>query len=457
MHLTFLALLLALAIGSPALGADPVVYQIVRPTDEAHNLLPKTCRVCHKEGTLHFFVVAGPSPEALEKAANMLAGGGGAAAAVAAAQNPHTARACHVSHVEPPAPRPPPAGLTFRTLSGKAVKRTAMAEHCQLCHPEDPKTHPRVLRDKGAAAELARAGLPAADGEPLCTTCHEMHDDRARKASLREGYAEFAARSPQSYPHGNRVACLACHPVEPAEGSPVAFREADPTARCVRCHPADHGGMHPMAVKPSQKTYPLDFLDYPLDEGGRLSCSTCHDHPCRQRPDAQDASFLRGGPYSVGTEFCYRCHPRAGTGALNPHRQVDEAGKILTTTCAFCHRRIPDPEDPEEAYEGPEDLLFLYSPVELCLGCHEPWPHPTGINHLVEMPEPRRAKLAAYEERHGVKLPLHTGGAIVCTTCHNPHDKGVLRGRAALGAAELHQWRVPTYPELCTPCHARYD
>ena len=60
-----LTLLLALGVAFPlALHAEPpppsaespaeetapeVSYQLVHPEDEAHSLLPKTCRVCHRE------------------------------------------------------------------------------------------------------------------------------------------------------------------------------------------------------------------------------------------------------------------------------------------------------------------------------------------------------------------------------------------------------------------------
>jgi hypothetical protein len=73
------------------------------------------------------------------------------------------------------------------------------------------------------------------------------------------------------------------------------------------------------------------------------------------------------------------------------------------------------------------------------------------------MPAAFVARLEEYQKRHKVLLPLDEGGRIVCTTCHNPHAKGVLRGEAALGAGELHRWRVPSFAELCTPCHTRYD
>jgi hypothetical protein len=278
-----------------------------------------------------------------------------------------------------------------------------------------------------------------------------MHNQEVGPAGVRKEYLAFAATSPSSYPHGNRATCRACHPNELPQGSAPVFLDTDQTRRCVRCHPEDHAKIHPVGVKPSEKTYPMSFLQYPLDTEGRVGCSTCHDHPCATRADADDPNFLRGGPYAPFTDFCYRCHPKAGAGGLNPHDQLDQSGNVISATCTFCHKTAPS----GDAYD-PSELLYLHSPVELCIRCHDRGPHP-AVNHLVEMPAAFVARLEEYQKRHKVLLPLDEGGRIVCTTCHNPHAKGVLRGEAALGAGELHRWRVPSFAELCTPCHTRYD
>ncbi len=437
---------LTLACGSSA-WAGQVAYRLVEPSDPAHDLLPKTCRVCHKDETFRFFVVVSPDDEGLEAARSRLEAGAPTAVAERP-KNPHTGIACLFCHLQDPNQTPPEA-MSFRTLDGGGVGRGEVASACGLCHPEAAARHPTVLADApDATADFESAGLPLVDGSPTCATCHDMHEQDVGPAVVRKAYLVFAAKSRASLVHGNRAGCRACHPGEPEPGTEVVFLDPDATARCVRCHTGGHEEIHPVGVASSERTFPMDFQDFPLDEKGRLTCSTCHDEVCGGDIDPKNPRFLRGGPYVTPTDFCYRCHPRAGDGALNPHDQVTDDGRLVSTSCVFCHRRRP-------GEEGPGTLEFLHSPVELCMGCHDPGPHPT-VNHLVEMPEPMLKKLRAYEERHRVRLPLYDD-QVVCTTCHNPHEKGAVKGEAALGAGEEKGWRVPSFAELCTPCHARYD
>lgn len=276
-----------------------------------------------------------------------------------------------------------------------------------------------------------------------------MHSQDVGPAVVRKGYLAFAAASTRLYPHGSRTGCRACHLT--AEPLGPTFVEDNPSKRCTRCHTGDHARIHTVDAAPNDDTYPMAFLSYPLDADGKLSCSTCHDHVCRGKSDPANPAFLRGGPYGSTADFCYKCHPRAGLGGLNPHDQVDPKGNVVESVCTFCHKTPPS----GDAYD-PDELLYVRSSVELCTRCHDQGPHPS-VNHLVEMSEKKQGKLRDYEQRHKVILPLDPQGRIVCATCHNPHDKGVLHGEAALGAGERHKLRVPSFAELCTPCHQRYD
>jgi hypothetical protein len=370
-------------------------------------------------------------------------------------KNPHTEIACLFCHMEQPPEGASVEDITFRTLEGTGVPVVQVKDLCEMCHPGAGDDHTKVLAEAATAEDLGRSGLPVPHGLILCSTCHEMHGADAGPSDVRLDYAKFTARSVKSYPHGNRVACKACHPLVIAEGEEPVFLDPDPEARCTRCHVEDHAKIHPVSAAPTEKTYPMEFLEYPLDGQGRATCTTCHDHVCRERIDPKNPRFLRGAPYLTFTEFCYRCHPKAGVGGLSPHEQVNEDGEIVSTTCTFCHRVIP--EDPEGGDFREEDLLYLRTPVELCFGCHDMGPHPAGRNHLVELRADMPERLREYEEKHKVRLPLDQEGRVVCSTCHNPHAKGVLRGQAALGAGEDSHWRVPSFAQLCAPCHGRYD
>lgn len=449
-----LLVLLALMATAAPVSAEPLPFQVVLPTGAAHELLPKTCGVCHKGDARPFFVVSSGSPEGLDRALALLSSGPGPGSAPQRPQNPHQPIACLFCHLDVPEPGAPRDTLSFRTLEGKGVGPGEVEHLCRMCHPDPVGGHPRVLGTGDPSKDLVAAGLPLPPGGPTCATCHEMHQSEAGPAAVRLGYLAFADQSRTSFPHGNRAACGACHqrPVPPA-GTPP-FRISDDALRCKRCHPTGHERIHPVAVRATPATYPMDFLEHPLGADGQTTCATCHDHPCASDVDPKNRAFLRGGPFAPFTDFCYRCHPKAGAGGLNPHRQLNDRGEVQAATCAFCHRKPP--QDREGGDFDPKDLLFLHSPVELCMGCHDPGPHPSG-NHLVELGPAMRARLEEYERRHRVKLPLGPNHRAVCTTCHNPHEKGVLLGKAALGAGEEKGWRVPSFAELCTPCHGRIN
>jgi len=448
---------IVLLISSPS-GAED--YKTIFPSDEAHNLLPKTCKVCHKTENFNFFIVVSQGKEGLDNALNALSAGGGPGSLIPQKPlNPHFAVACLFCHMEQPSEGMSSMQMSFRTLEGEGVPVFEDKKLCDMCHPANGWAHPQILAEGDAVKETAaevlqKVGMNAPDGQIVCSTCHDMHNEEVGLFDLYSGYDLFASKSPLSMPHGNRAACKGCHENMPTSEADAALTNQNRTELCTRCHAEDHGRIHPVGVKSSEKTYPMDFLQYPLDEEGRADCSTCHDELCGEKQDKRNRAFLRGGPYMNPTDFCFRCHPRSGEFSLNPHNQVNEKGEVVKTTCSFCHRVTPEKADGSDF--RPQDLLFIKSPVELCMWCHNPKPHP-DVNHLVNMSDKKISKLRDYEERHRVKMPLDRENNVVCITCHNPHEKGVVKNAAALGASEVNQWRVPSFAELCTPCHARYD
>lgn len=453
------AALLVLAFATLVLAADP--FRVIRPTDEAHKLLPKTCEVCHKGENLNFFLVTAADPKQLEEALKLLSTGARNITVSASAspgrsretpKNPHAMNTCLFCHVEQPLPGTPMAEMEFRTISGTTRGAENQEAVCKLCHPSlSESKHPKVFSSASkAAADLEAAGLKTYDGKVICTTCHDMHDPEAVEMAVRSKVRDFFKSSVNAYPHGRKFACLACHPTEQQPGTTPRFIDSDPITMCARCHGTDHTA-HTYGVSNSEKTYPMDFLAFPVGVGGKLVCTTCHDELCNFRPNPANPRFLRGGPYGRNGEMCEKCHPKGGEMAVNPHKQVGADGKPIASTCNFCHA-----VDPWGGEYGPGNMNYRESPSELCLSCHKPKPHPDR-DHLVELPTKKLDNLHAYEARHKVKLPLYGDGKVSCFTCHNPHGKGVLSGMEALGAGELKSLRIPSFAEICAPCHQRYD
>ncbi len=453
--LGFVALITIAPVLTHAADETQATYKLISPADQEHKILPKTCSVCHKDEELHFLLLTAPSKMGLDLARERLFLGTDKRVSQKR-QNPHAKIICLFCHLAKPQHGQSVEGMEFRTADGEPTDSSALERLCLLCHVKGASKHNRVLGEGDSSSDLVSAGLTK-EGQPTpCSGCHDMHSEETGPANTSKKFTEFASNSIHVFPHGNKAACVACHPAEMDTEGEAVFLDPDPNKRCKRCHPDGHSNVHPVEVASTKNTYPMDFLDFPLGEEGKMTCSTCHDEPCRFRIEPSNKIFLRQGPYSPMTEFCYKCHPQTGDGSLNPHKQVDSKGNVMASSCVFCHVK-PVGDVTRGEVDIASTLGYLQSSLELCLGCHDTPNHPSGINHLVEISTKKHDKLNAYQKLHGVLLPLEDESRIVCTTCHNPHAKGVLEGQAALGAGEEHGWRVPSFAELCTPCHQRYD
>jgi predicted CXXCH cytochrome family protein len=190
----------------------------------------------------------------------------------------------------------------------------------------------------------------------------------------------------------------------------------------------------------------MEFLKYPL-QGGKLACLTCHlPHGGRTREQGGGFS-LRGEPYRKMTDFCLKCHEEKSWSELNAHDQLTPQGDMIRRTCLMCHPAEGEAAPPAE---------FNDTLTAICTQCHDPFPHPEGIEHVSEPGPAMEADMKAYEKRREVRLPLDTDGRITCATCHNPHERGLLTGPDSIGADEKHRIRLTSFNEICTPCHGRH-
>ncbi|MHB8834874.1 MAG: hypothetical protein ACYC9Y_04105 [Candidatus Methylomirabilia bacterium] len=425
---------------------EPGRTKIFPSSDEPHAAVSASCRSCHKEGKQDFWLVILPAaaavpvaraPEfaspllpaarpaaALPPDAAAVVGGGGEGF-----ENSHDAMDCAGCHDKPAAELKAGAATPERFTS------QGVETFCRSCHSGVDRTH------------YPRGNVPTAG--TTCLNCHRVHGRSLLFPSLRDDFPKVISDSATLNPHGGKIFCLACHPDTPQPGAPAALRFRGESLRlCQRCHPGvEH---HPLGVKSTPATWKMDFSHTPLENDG-VVCISCHKPlECLGEAGRENPRFLRGGPYNSVEEFCGRCHEGKNFSTLNPHDQINESGEIYEKKCLYCHVVVPN------LSAGGEGLRYTDTLTALCFSCHQTGPHPSGIDHQKELPQAMRDNLLEYEERRKVRLPLEEDDRVTCVTCHNPHERGLLKGAAGIGADEVKRLRLTTFNEQCTPCHGRH-
>ncbi len=256
-------------------------------------------------------------------------------------------------------------------------------------------------------------------------------------------------------PHWSGNSCSECHieKLPSWKGAGLRFNN-DPIRLCNRCHDKDcvTTDIHPVEVAPAQDSQINIPSDWPLKDG-KLTCLTCHDVKVQMSGNfAQktgNSNFLRGAPFKALTEFCFICHQQKEYKKTNPHKQLDDNGNIIDSRCLFCHMSIPNPEEAK----GISDVSFKSDLKFYCINCHakEKTDHPGRSDHMIELPGNMKQSLLAQNEL--VHLPLDNN-RIFCGTCHNPHEKGVIKNKQSMsGAGEDDFLRLNGGYLLCISCH----
>lgn len=252
--------------------------------------------------------------------------------------------------------------------------------------------------------------------------------------------------------HGS---CVTCHrTADPASDGAGGFAGGmDPSAACLDCHHYEEGH-HPVEVRPAGKYLKPPAEGLPLFDG-KVRCLTCHR--AHTDPAQNDLSspphLLRSGPYQDRRQFCFQCHDAEAYLKLDPHRMLDGNGAIRDLdgkqVCLFCHGVRPDTDG------DPGSVTFRADVAFLCWRCHAPMAGTFLDGHYHAKPKKRtRHTMRRTEERENVALPLARDGVITCSTCHNPHQDGVItRSAAAAGADRTRRLRMPK-EQICGGCHA---
>ncbi len=328
---------------------------------------------------------------------------------------------------------------------------------CLLCHPNPPMScliavDPPV--SDVVSRQIGNVVLPLDRGKLTCGSCHRAMDVPDGRKLLRQEYPAFRVKILSKDIHRSGIICAPCHGVEIRKGeSKPALIDKDPEKACRVCHDnrLARVDIHPSGIVPQTFENISMPRGFPLHEG-KLVCSTCHV-VCRVAKRDAEGAFLRGGPYPNRENACFECHNYKGYMGFDPHRQVDASGKVNDKSCLYCHSSLPDRKLKGISKEGFVGELKTY-----CIGCHKSNSmtfHPTNIRHFGARPsQGMRGRIKAFEQEHDVIFPLGPEEEVLCFSCHNPHQDGVLVGEAAVKSiySRLRKSDKETYV-VCNACH----
>lgn len=228
----------------------------------------------------------------------------------------------------------------------------------------------------GIGTEVAKSGSRHTALDMGCDTCHTTH--KTGDPNRREFRYHLTKATPQL--------CIDCHDAK--DESLQKAHDGQPFARadCVQCHDP-HQSNRPKLMQA--------FVHTPFD-GGKSSCSTCH-----QAPKDGKVVLIQASP----KELCVSCHtdkPEQIEKAKVPHPGA--AGD-----CTDCHN----------PHAGKSPGFAKPDGVNVCLGCH--------------------AEQAEQGKKAHQHQPVFDQG---CATCHEPH-----------GGDNPKLLRAKNGNALCLECH----
>lgn len=317
---------------------------------------------------------------------------------------------------------------------------------------------PRILNDSSMRITWAIRLLHVWLVGLLCTLTGQSDLSAQSVNGLRETSEQA------SNPHWSAAGCVHCHGGDGGKVKPIPPAGID--SLCVSCHNGRRAKAERHPISRMFESPQVRLPDGWPAHDRVLGCATCHDirSACDQalpRPTV-NPMFLRGYDGGRLQDFCANCHVAdAQHGLYNPHLMLTLDHTPIEQSCFYCHTHSFDLSRRTERSGRP--MLRTGEPG-LCLACHREHVDYFEPGHLGAKPSATmQATLAEFEKvRLGVAggLPLTTEGAIVCTTCHNPHQAGLFPADSVLSFGSMPldaersgsglRWRGA---ELCVACH----
>lgn len=279
-------------------------------------------------------------------------------------------------------------------------------------------------------------------------------------------------------PHWTDNACQQCHlEKNPQQGKNAKLKFGGNFNKlCNSCHDTAISRFDEHVVDVLVTEGPFFRLppqDFPLNNG-KLTCITCHDvriqESTNQAVREKNSLFLRRAPFEKMRTFewtksevderyrqsrfvfCFFCHKKEALQQFSPHKnQLKRNGEVNEDICLFCHTEVPD-----RTVFNPSENRKLAAPLEAqCKSCHmgKTRLHPIRVNHYSRMPPDRIIQQIKYSERRiGLVIP-RAEERLVCSSCHNAHQRGVLKNPITKkGADARKRLRVEGYG-ICLTCH----
>ncbi len=341
----------------------------------------------------------------------------------------------------------------WRRVSGKADERAFHRKTrfplegahatvaCAACHGPGPGGRPARFRGLAFArctdchldAHVGQlATLARAEGGQTCEACHTVEAFQPARFE-REDHARTGF--PLDGAH-RLVACVSCHPRDPALAArvPAAVRaELARRKRPVRVSLARFAPVaNPSDCRPCHKDPHAGQFDRRVSAEGCTACHTTASFRAVKFDHAKDARFALAGKHAQAA--CASCHRPDAAGVVryaplaaacsachaDPHAGQFSAGRGKGTDCARCH-----------GVDGWKDLKFVHAPpftsFELAgkhraLECQKCHPAVAVAGTTVRKYRPREPR---------------------CAGCHEDFHRGAFRAFASPGAA----------PGDCAGCH----